>query len=258
MTDLRINVDTTEVLGLMSRISDNLPTARTWALNRTAEDVTAALRAEASARFTFRQPLSYKSVLGNYAPVKIPRVWRATDTKPYVSVVPEGPGKILRPFETGTPKVGQRGGPVVIPSKVVRPTMAATIPARFWPHNLWPQLRLGGTEGRTKKGKIKRTASWKQARPFLLGPKGADLSIGSTSATLPRNAWGIYQRVAPGPGGIRLLWAIRDSVRRPKLLNTYATAHRVAGERWAVNLTGAFRTIVRSPAGRASLLDLTV
>lgn len=257
MTDLRITVDTTEVLGLLSRISDNLPTARTWALNRTAEDVTAALRTEARARFIFRGA-SGERTLSWYAPRTIPREFRARDDKPYVSVVPEGPGKILRPFETGTPKVGMRGGPVPIPTKAVRPTPTAPIPANLWPHNLWPQLRLGGTEGRTKKGKIRRSASWKQARPFFLGPKGANLTLASTSATLPRSAWGIYQRVAPGPGGIRLLWAIRDSVRRPKLLNTYATAHRVASERWAINLAGAFRTIVRSPGGRASLLDLMV
>lgn len=257
MTDLRINVDTTEVLGLMSRLSTNLPTARTWALNRTAEDVTAALRVEAQARFIFRGKQGQR-VLNWYAPRTIPRGFRARDDKPYVSVVPEGPGKILRPFETGAPKVGSRGGPVPIPTKLVRPTPQASIPQALWPQNLWPQLRQGGTEGRTKRGKVKRSTSWKKARPFFLGPKGANLTLAPTSATLPRSAWGIYQRVAPGPGGIRLLWAIRDRVQRPKLLDTYGISRQVVGQRWAVNMAGAFRTLVRSPAGRASLLDLTV
>jgi hypothetical protein len=249
MTDLTIRVDASEAIGLMGRISDNLPTARTWALNRTAEDVTFALRQEASAKFIFRG-VQGQRVLNWYAPRTIPNVWRARDDKPYVTIEPEGPGKILRPFETGTPKIGIHGQPVAIPTMAVRPTPQSVIPAKMFPFNLFPQLRTGGTVARTKSGKIKRSKSFRDVKPFILDP--------ANMKGLKPQAWGIYQRTGPGRNDIRRLWSFRPQVPRPKLLSTYDTSRRVVAERWAPNLLGAFRLIVNSPRGKASLLDLTV
>ena len=55
-----------------------------------------------------------------------------------------------------------------------------------------------------------------------------------------------------------MLWAFRRQVNRPKLLTTYDTSRRVVAERWTPNIVGAFNTIVHSPRGKASLLDLAV
>jgi hypothetical protein len=249
MTDISIRVDAKEAIGLMGRISDNYATARTWALNRTAEDVTAALRREASGRFMFRGRQG-QQVLNWYAPRTLPNVMRANNSKPWATVEPEGPGKILRPFETGTPKTGLHGQPVAIPTRAVRPTPEASIPKKLFPFNLFPQLRHGGTVARTKSGKIKRSKSFREVKPFLLDP--------ASMVGLRPEAWGIYRRVGPGRGDIQRLWSFRPSARRPKLLDTYNTARRVVAERWAINMAGAFDAIVRSKSGKASLLDLLV
>lgn len=249
MTDLSIRVDATQAIGLMGRISDNFPTARTWALNRTAEDVTAALRKDAAGRFIFRGARGQR-VLNWYAPRTLPAIMRARDNKPWATVEPEGPGKILRPFETGAPKVGLHGQPVAIPTRAVRPTPQAEIPPKMFPFNLFPQLRQGGTVARTKSGKIKRSKSFRQVKPFMLDP--------ASMQGLRPQAWGIYQRTGPGRMDIRRLWSFRPSVPRPKLLTTYDTSKRVVAQRWTPNIVGAFRQIVNSPRGKASLLDLTV
>ena len=249
MTDLSIRVDAAAAIGLMGRISDNFPTARTWALNRTAEDVTFELRKEAASRFTLRGARGQR-VVNWYAPRTIPGVWRARDDKPWATIEPEGPGKILRPFETGAPKVGLHGQPVAIPTRAVRPTKQAEIPAKMFPFNLFPQLRQGGTVGRTKSGKIKRSKSFKQVKPFILDP--------ASMQGLRPQAWGIYQRTGPGRMDIRRLWSFRPTAARPKLLTTYDTSRRVVAERWTPNIVGAFNAIVHSPRGKASLLDLTV
>jgi hypothetical protein len=246
MTDLQIRVDATQAIGLMGRISTNFPTARTWALNRTAEDVTFELRREASSRMMFRGPAGRRT-LEQYAPPRILREYRATDAKPYVTIEPYNAGKILRPFETGTPRMGTPTKPAIIPTYYARPEPGASIPKKLFPHNLWPAINEGKT---LKSGKAKRSKSWKQVRPFVLDP--------TTMHGLGPKAWGIYVRTGQGRGDIRMLWAFRRQVARPKLLTTHDTSRRVVMARWQPNMVGAFRQIVNSPSGKASLLDLTV
>lgn len=248
MTDLHIRVDATEALGLMGRISDNFLTAQTWALNRTAEDVTAELRREASTRFIFRESRGQR-VLSFYAPRTLPNVLRAKDNKPWATAVdPESSGKILRPFETGSPKIGSREKPVTIPTKALRPTPQTVIPRSMFPSALFPQTTRYSIP--LKSGKTRRSKSWKAVRPFILDP--------TTMRGLGPKAWGLYQRTGPKRGDIRMLWAFRLQNKRPDLLDTYATSGRVVKQRWAVNILGAFRAIAHSPRGKASLLDLGV
>lgn len=253
MTDLSIRVDATQAIGLMGRISDNFPTARTWALNRTAEDVTFQLRREAASRMMFRGPAGRRT-LEQYAPPRILREYRATDAKPYVTIEPYNAGKILRPFETGAPKVGSPTKPAIIPTYYARPEPGAAIPRKLFPHNLLPyqfnQAFIGKEQPKLKSGKLKRSKAWKQVRPFILDP--------TTMHGLGPKAWGIYVRTGQGRGDIRMLWAFRRQVTRPKLLTTYDTSRRVVAERWTPNIVGAFNAIVHSPRGKASLLDLAV
>lgn len=259
MTDLRINVDTTEVLGLMSRISDNLPRARTLALNRTGEEMYRELRQEAASRFIFRPN---GKVLNWYAPPNIPRHYRATDTKPIVSFVPERAGDLLRPFETGTPRFADRlGRPVAMPTygaAGLRTSKSAILPKELFPVNLGLQVRRdpsGTTYYALGRNSIKRKLT-----PFQAGTQGRTKGGKLRTFELPTKASPsksvVLQRL---PGGqVRALWIMKQSVARPKLLTTYETARRVVAAQWGPNMAGMFRAIVRSPAGRASLLDLTV
>lgn len=245
MTDLQIRVDATEAVGLLGRISDNFPRARTWALNRTAEEVNVQLQREADARMIFRGAAGQR-MLRFYAPTRLPGYQRAQDNKPYVTAVdPRNAGKILRPFETGKLKVGRNGQPVAIPTRAIRPTPEAIIPRKYFPTNLFPETRTGGTLKYTKSGKVKRSKSYREVKPFVI-----------QEGTGPRP--GIYRRVGAGRGQLQMLWAFRSSTQRPHTLNTYTTSNRVVSERWAINMAGMFRNLVRLGRANASLLDLTV
>lgn len=251
MTDLHIRVDAAQAIGLMGRISDNFPRARTWALNRTAEEVNIALQREAQGRMLFRgQP--GRRVLNLYAPTKIPPFLRATDQRPYVTpVFPENAGKLLRPYEEGGWKTVERTGRVpAIPTKAIRPWPGASIPLKFYPTNLWPETRMGANPARPlKSGKPRRSKSYREVKPFIIDPAKQG----------PGPKWGIYQRVGAGRGRLRMLWAFKLATRQPDLLDTYATSKRVVAQQWPVNMVGMFRNLVRlNKTGKASLLDLTV
>lgn len=250
MNDLHVRVDANEAVGLLGRISDNFPTARTWALNRTAEEVNVELQRQAMARLIIRGKQG-RQMLNWYAPTSLPRIMRATDTKPYATpVLPENGGKLLRPFEEGVAKTMDATGRIpAIPTKAIRPWPRASIPAKFFPTNLYPETRRGAKPARLlKSGKPRRSKSYKEVKPFIIDP--------AVQGAGPR--WGIYRRVGPGRGKLQMLWAFKPVVKRPDLLDTYAHANRVIGERWVPNMIGAFRLIVRQNKGRGSLLDLTV
>lgn len=248
MTDLHIRVDATEALGLMGRISDNFPRARTWALNRTAEEVNAALQREARTNLIIRgQP--GQRVLNWYAPTRLPAILRARDDKPWATPVdPDNAGKLLRPLETGGFKTTERSGRVpAIPTRAIRPTPQSLIERKFYPTNLFPETRMGAKPAKLlKSGKIKRSKSYREVKPFIIEPGHG-----------PK--WGIYRRVGAGRGRLELLWAYQPVVRIPKRLNTYDTARRIVAQQWAPNMAGMFRNLVRlNKTGKASLLDLTV
>lgn len=256
MNNLEIRVNATEAVGLLGRISDNFPRARTWALNRTAEEVNAQLQRDARAAMIFRGAPGAR-VLRLYAPTRLPGILRARDDKPSATPVdPYSGGKILRPFETGAWKTGNRfGSTPAIPTKYARPTPQSSIPKKLFPSSLFPELgtnySIGKDATKWSRGKGRKGKSFKSVKPFILNP--------STMKGLGPKAWGIYIRTeAQGRGNIRMLWAFRPAVRRPKTLHTYATARRVASERWSINMVGMFRSLVRSGRGNASFFDLGV
>ena len=250
-TDLHIRVDATDALGLMGRISDNFPRARTNALNKVAVEVNGALRYDAERRFIWRDARA-KRVLNDYAPIPLFRGQMARDDKPYATpVAPENAGKILRPFETGTPKTTSRFGAVpAIPTKMLRASGREVIPKAMFPSALFPELGTNYTIGKDaskwNKGKGRSGRAFKRVKPFIMRP-----------GVNPKT-WGIYKRFGPGRNDIAMLWAFRPSVRRPILLQTYATAQRVVAQRWAPVMAASFRAIVQSGKGKASLLDLGV
>lgn len=251
MTDLSIRVDAAAAIGLMGRISDNYPKARTLALNRVAQEVNGQLQREARARMTIRDARGWR-MLNDYAPLQLFAAQRARDDKPWATAVnPQNAGKILRPFETGGWKTTDRFGSVpFLPTEHVRPTRQAVIPKSKFPSSLFPD-KFGNysinKDAKTwNKGKGTRGRSFQKMKPFILKPGRNP------------NTWGIWQRFGKGRNDLRMLWAFRPIIRKPDLLDTYGTAKRVVGEQWAPMMAGAFNSIVRGGQGRASLLDLTV
>jgi hypothetical protein len=251
MTDLTIRVDASEAIGLMGRISDNYGKAQAWALNRTAQEVNGELQREAKSRMIIRDARGWR-VLNDYAPLQLFAAQKARPDKPWATAVnPQNAGKILRPFETGAFRTTNRFGAVpAIPTKATRPTPQSVIDRKNFPTALFPELGTNFSIGKDpkawNKGKGRSGKAFKQLKPFIMRP-----------GVNPKT-WGIYQRTGPGKDDIRMLWAFRPIVHRPKLLTTYETAQRVVAQQWPGMMLSAFRALVRQGNGQASILDLTV
>lgn len=253
MSDIQVRVDADGAISLIHDLSARFPKVTAAALNRTAESVNLALREQAMSRFNFRG-VDGRRVLNWYAPPNIPKPARARSDKQWVTAVdPEHGGKILRPFETGTPKTeGVFGGVArtpIIPTKAIRPWGNASIPAKYFPTNLFPETRQGAKPAKPlKSGKARRSRSWREVRPFVLDPR--------IHKGLGPKAWGIYQRIGPKRGDIRMLWAYRPSVHRPKLLDTQGIASRTVAATWREHVQFAWNSFVRRGGASLSVQDV--
>lgn len=246
-----ILLDATKFERFTSVYRQQAPYAISVALNRTADDVNAALRLGLRQRFTIRQP----GLLEHVAPTQLPAPNRATKTDLRVFLETERIGQLFNPFETGAPKFSQGGRPLIIPSDrtgpdggaPLRPSKTTVIPRSLYPANLGltarrdpagkPYYALGRKAIAQGKTPVHRTAGGKiqvkgKRRTFALDPR--------YNPAIPARIAGIYQRTGPGKHDIRLLWHYADRVRRPAILEFYATAERVWNARIGPNVEGAF------------------
>src|SRR5690242_6159570 len=100
MTDLlEIQLDRRELDLLLKQAPGQFAFAAAVALNRTGEDVNARLRVIVPQVFTLRDPRLLRYV----APTTLPRDQQATKANLSVVLKTEAKGRILDPFEFGTP-----------------------------------------------------------------------------------------------------------------------------------------------------------
>lgn len=228
---LTIRVDAEAFTGWLGQFGKQATYAISVALNRTADDVNAALRAEIPTRFVIREP----RMLTWLAPVQLPYHQRATKTNLTAIVDTEGKAQLLAPFETGMPKTAPNlMAPIAIPTRALRPTPTAVVPRAMYPKNLRLVPRRGVNGILPAKSKITargRTQIQGKDRTFVLSPFFAN--------NISDRQWGVYQRVGPKRDDIRMLWRFTTQVPRPRILDFAQTADRVVGERWDPNMSGA-------------------
>lgn len=220
------------------------------ALNRTADEINAALRERVRRQFIIRRP----ALLTLVAPRELPRHQRATRENLTAIVRTEGFGRIFNPFEEGEPKVGTPTRPVAIPTEFLRPNRRQEIPKRWFPENLGlvSKLEAGGTQryfalgkDSLKKGKTPVSVTSRGAvqikgkhRTFVLDPR---LHRGVSP-----QGHGVYVRIGPAREDVRMIWAYRPQVSRPSILGYHSTARAVYRERMAANYQGAFAFALRT------------
>jgi hypothetical protein len=252
MTDLlEIQVDTTLVQQFIRQAPDQFAFAAAIALNRTGEDANAALRQAIPQAFTLRDPRLLRYV----APSTLPRDQQANKHTLSVVLKTEAKGRILDPFEFGTPhRQASPDQPVAIPTGDLRFTKQTVIPRRWYPANLGltPRKEAGSLKPYYALGK---GAIAKGLTPFKTGARGGVQVQGKLRTFVldpkyqrgvsPKQR-GVYVRIGPDKGDIRMIWRFVDQVPRPTHLRFRETAERTVAERWEPNFIGAFAFALRT------------
>jgi hypothetical protein len=235
-------------VGLVDSLSDQVPFAMSLAINRTAEEGTAALRPRIEKAFTIRE----NRILDLVAPRTLPRHMRATKQNPRAVIRSEDYARLLAPFETGETHKATRGvdgrtNPVIIPTKNIRPTQGTRVARSLYPINLGLVARR--TINPRREGPyyyaLGRNSIKKRLKPFkptsggriqIKGRRGTFVLDALTAPDLPEQKRGVYQREG---GKVKMLWAFRPSVPRPRALKFEETLMPLVRARLAVNFVGA-------------------
>lgn len=250
--ELSIRVDARDVVSALDAFSHQAPFAQSVALNRTAEEGLAVMRHRMREQFIVRVPdfdLPPQQIPGAFR-AKKDRLW--TEVRLGYSDGPDSIGgrreRIFSRFEEGGVKAGTEGrvagisSPAAIPTKEIRPSPTSLVPRALYPVNLRLRARLDASgkflaakeRGAQRNQIIKRGAlKLKQAdRTFELDP--------SVQRGISPRAWGVWERIGPERGDIRLIWAYRATVPIPKRLGLGDSIQALVDARYADNLWGAF------------------
>ena len=217
------------------------------ALNRTAEEVNAALRNEIPKRFTIRET----ALLRHLAPIQLPRHQRATKENLVATLMTAELSAILGPYEEGIPHVRGRR-PVIVPTTSLRPSKPSRIPRTLYPTNLGLQPRRdasGAMYYALGRGSLaaKRTPIKKGASGYTITGKLGTFALDPMyHPNLRPGQAGVYQRLG---GKVRKLWHYVDKVRRPKALQFQATADRIMATRFAPNFDGVLDAVLKKSRG---------
>lgn len=249
-------------IGLMASLGKQVPFAAMVAINRTAEEATAALRPHIQRVFTIRTP----RLLDLVAPKILPGGQRATKDHLAVTLRPRDYSDVLAGFEKGErhgTRVGLDGQvePVIIPTSTLRPTKASIIAKSWYPINLGLQARrtinprregpysyaLGrGSLGGNPRGKKARKTPLhvtSTGKLQIKGRRGTFVLNALTAPYLDPKKWGVYRREG---NQVRKLWNFAQSVERKPILQFEAIQSAVAAQRLAINFGGAYELAMRT------------
>jgi hypothetical protein len=241
------------VASLLSGIQQQVPYAMMVAINRTAEEVLAEARREIRSGFIVRSPKF------DLPPTQLPRTWRATKTRPIATVdlgdddggkagIGSRRRQIFSKFELGGTKHAiDSDFPIAIPTRAIRPSPSQLVPKALYPVNLrltprtqadgsiLPALRRGKV--RTLSGAAISNRARRQQQ--LVGVGGTFVIYDASGKPI-----GVFQRTGPGHRNIRLIWAYRQSIHIPKLMDFAARGSAIISERFGPNFDGALALAV--------------
>lgn len=227
MTDIRLEVDASEVHRALAAAPGEARRAHRNALNDTARDVQGAERDHILRAFDVRQ----KQYILNS--VKITKEDRATTDhlKSAVGIDPQR--DILARFEKGGRRISIAGKKyLAVPSREIRSGGGHVKPA-FALKRFQPFVQVSHLHAVTLKG-TERVAD---RRPRLIGQHGAFFM------TLDGGAKAIMQRTARR--GLRLLYILRPSVQLPAILEFENIAKKIIPVMWPLRASQAITHALR-------------
>jgi len=237
---ISVQVDTRDAARYLDDVAKRqLPFAIMRGINKTLDDAQAAIRDHLNRAFIFRTGASRKFAERT---ILIRKEDRATKDNPSGTIrVDANRGKwdMLSKFEAGGPRVaGNPTFPFAIPTSAIRPSFGDSVPRSLYPKNLGlvPRRSIKGAfeyhaKGRSRKAGVHTTASGVvqlkgKNRTFVIGAPGS-------------RDWGVFRRVGPGRGDVRLIWAFRTRITLEPILEFEATARQTVAERWKANFDDA-------------------
>ncbi len=207
---INVQVDTRGADAFFAAFKGQLAFATSVALNRTAEDGQAAVRARLGGEFTLRRKTFIERT------IKIENRDRATKTKPFVIVGVDAARNVLAKFELGGQKKPLAGKALAVPIDVKRnKSDIVTKSQRI------KSLNLRKVQGKTGGVRIQG-----DKRTFVAG--GA-----------------VLQRMGRR-GKVRVLYAFKASVPIQPDLRFEETVVRTVSARWRPNFEGAFAFAIRT------------
>lgn len=257
-----MRIDPTQVQGLNEAVkalenvaANQVPFAMMVTLNRTIEEVNAAVREHMAKSFTVRVP---SFVL---PPVQLPASMRATkkNLRAEAGLGYDDGGKnnigrrreqIFRKFESGGVKQAKDPNfPIAIPTAALRSNFSQLVPSAMYPQNLRLSPKVIGAGEiipGLKRGKVRTLGGatiGKRARKQqgLEGIGGTFTILGVDGKPI-----GIFQRTGKGKADVRMIWAFEQTIRIPDLLDFFPIAERIVAERLLVNWEGARDLAIRS------------
>jgi hypothetical protein len=238
MATFEVSIDAARTLALLDHGAKRMAFAVVNALNQTAKEIQAGEREHVAESFQVRKP---DFVLRQAAVIKA-----AAGGSGFASVgagrfearisVGEKPRLFLSGFEAGDERVPFKGKNVAVPvtGGPARPSFGSSVQEAFTFRSL--NLRPVGPRGQGKRrrrmdvridphvtstGKVQ----WKGGqRTFLL----------TETAQAPKG--GVFQRVGPGRGDIRMVYSFKPAFRLARRLRFVETGERIADRTFQLNL----------------------
>jgi hypothetical protein len=255
MAEFVVSIDAARTMALLENGGKRMAFAVVNALNQTAKDIQIAEREHVAASFQLRKPdfvlrqaALIKAAAGGsgFANVKAGRFEARIS-------VGERPRLILSGFEAGDERMPFKGKNVAVPvtGGPARPSFASSVQETFTFRSLNLRPVTSHGQGRRKRKMDVRihahvTATgklqWKGAqRTFLL----------TETAQAPQG--GVFQRVGPGRGDIRMVYSFRPAFRLARRLHFLETGQRVADRTFQANLLKEVEATLAYNLGRVRL-----
>lgn len=259
MADFVVDVRGVEVLAALRNGNKRIAFAVVNALNKTIRDVQVAEQVGVAREFTVRrkefvkrQSAVISKKAGGFANVKSGRFEAQVQ-------VGEKPRLLLGAFEAGgdrraamvasgaTPKGKRAAVPVV--GGPARPSFADTVPTsfEFRALSIRKATKRGGLSKRRSKANVRFAAHTTSGGEVQFKGKQRTFVLTST-ARAPEG--GVFQRVGPGKGDIRMVYSFKANEKLDKRLNFVARARKVALDKFAAHLRAEIRSSLAFAASR--------
>lgn len=225
MTALTVRVDAGQAINFFAEARRQLPFATSVAVNLTAKDVQEAVRAGLRARFIIRRDWVVQGIT-------IPKVSDKGEPAPTAVVAVDASRGFLDKFEAGGQKIALNPArPIAIPSLAIRPARTDLPPRSLYPSalGLVPVHGVTGIRPARQHITARGVVQFKgKRRTFVLNETMYGVQVP-----------GVFQRFGPGKHDFRLLWAYKQRIPIPALLQFQDTALKTITARWATNFSNA-------------------
>lgn len=239
---IEIRPDIRPGVALLGNMQRQLPFAASKAINATLKDSQESIRSGLDLHFTIRSGAARKFMQRTIL-IRSEDWARKDKLKGTIRVDANQKGgrfDILSRFERGGQRTAHSPAfPFAIPTNAIRSNFGDSVPRTLLPSalGLVPRQDINGIPLLRARGKSRKPGAHVTGRGVVqLKGKNRTFVLNNVPGS---KQWGVFKRVGPGPGDIRLIWAYRSKITIPPLLHFEETVRRVVANNWEKNWTEA-------------------